>query len=67
MTKTEFEWVREAVDKLDKGEVSKMQEAKILRAIAQIFGKAADVAEQRFIDRVDEVMAHNAFLNKISQ
>ena len=67
MTKTELEWVRNAVDILDKGAVSEMHEAKILRTIAQIFDMAAAKAEVKFIDRVDTTIEHNAFIERLSK
>ena len=67
MTKTEFEWVRGAVDKLDKGEVSGIQQAKILRTIAQIFDRAANKAENKFIERVDSLVAQNALVTTLSK
>lgn len=59
MTKTEFEWVQNAVQMLDEGEVSEAQEAKILRAIAQIFTRAADQAEARMWQKIEDRLWNN--------
>ena len=59
MTKTEYNWISNAVRMLDEGHLSKMQEAKVLRTIAQLFTKAADKAEMKFCEQVDDIMSQN--------
>ena len=59
MTKTEYQWCVRAIRMLDRNEVSKVQEAKILRTIAQIFESAAVVAEARLWQDYNTALSNN--------
>lgn len=67
MTRTELEWVRSAFALLYRGQVSQVQEAKVLRTIAQIFSRAAEKAEAKIFEQVDEVFAQNHLVNLLRE
>jgi hypothetical protein len=59
MTPNEFQWFRNALNALESGDCSEIQQQKILRTISQIASKAAMDIEMKFIERVDEQMRAN--------
>jgi hypothetical protein len=62
MTPQEFEYIRRAMEALEEG-VTPMAQIKIQRTASQILGRSADRLEAEFIDRVDQTMARNHFVD----
>ena len=56
MTPQEFEYIRKAVEALESGQYSPMDEAKILKVMSQICDKNARQIEQNLVDSVDAVL-----------
>ena len=62
MTKTEYDWISSAMTKIGTKELAEVQEIKVLRTIAQIFERAADQAETKMIDQLNQ----SYFLSKLT-
>ena len=67
MTKIEFEWAKDAMSKLSNGDMSEMQQAKVLRTLSQIFDRAASAIEDAFVERVDTAIAHNSLIHQLKK
>ena len=56
MTLEEFQFIKRAVDALEQGEQSIPSQIKLLKTISQITAKSAQMMEQDWIDRFEEVL-----------
>jgi hypothetical protein len=56
MTLEEFQFIKRAVDALEQGEQSIPSQIKLLKTISQITAKSAQLMEQEWIDRFEEVL-----------
>jgi hypothetical protein len=56
MTLEEFQFIKRAVDALEQGEQSIPSQIKLLKTISQITAKSAQLMEQDWIDRFEEVL-----------
>ena len=54
MTLEEFRYIKRAVEALESGEHSEMNQVKILRTVEQICGRSATELERSLVDKVDE-------------
>ena len=56
MTLQEVEYIRKAVEALESGHYSPMDEVKILKVVSQICDKNARMIEQNLVDSVDSIL-----------
>jgi len=59
LTRPELDYIHRALAALSSSDLTAIHEAKILRTISQISGRAADKIEHDFVERVDQNIANN--------